>query len=338
MNTTAIIRLEIGNAIPAGNERETTAYLALWRQMDEFFTQCAFSAATGRGSGGVSCRISLDATALIDAMETARSASGTLTGQQIAHVEDPGQAVDAALAFEISREDGELQEEESYRIAMVFLQNLVIAATIAQPGSIQMLDARFSGEGAHRYEAPAFDSAIPYGALKACADFGWPELREPAFEEVWAWLEGCEASATDTAIKPINKALFTLLKIAEQRDEHRARPALLVMYLLEVLLDCRQLDSFAPLTRRIRLILGRIPDQADRLAELYETRNELFVGSQPVRRPPLICRNRAAVLREQTGQTHSPVDSGMSIALALLQDLVAHGAYRYEFTETLSRR
>ena len=338
MNATATIRLEIGNAIPAGNEHETDEYIALWRQLDEFFTQRAFTAAVGRGNGGRHCRVSLDAHALVAALETARSAAETLTGQQIAHVEDPDQAVDAALVFEISCEDGGIEEDESYRIANVFLQTLVMAANITRPGSIQVLDARFSGAGAHRYEAPAFDSAIPYGALKASADFGWPQLRAPAFEDVWSWLEGCEAGATDTAIKPVNKSLFTLLKIAEQRDEHRARPAMLVAYLLEVLLDCRQLDSFTSLTRRIRLVLGSIPDEADRLADLYETRNELFVGSQPVRRPPLICRNRAAVLREQTGQTHSPVDSGMSIALALLQDLVGHGAYRYEFTEKLSRR
>ncbi|MDT8322291.1 MAG: hypothetical protein RQ826_17380 [Xanthomonadales bacterium] len=337
MTSSATIKLEIGNAIPAGNEHETAAFLALWQEIGDFFRQRPFTARTGRNGDSGRFRVTLDANSLVNALEAARSQSETLTGHQLARVEDPGTAIDATLVLDIAREDGGLDEEASYHVATVFFQDLVMAAHIARPGSIQILDARFSGAGAHRYEAQSFDSELPYGALKAAADHGWPELRAPAFEAVWSWLEGSETSARDTAIKRINKALFTLLKITQQRDEHSARASLLVMYLLEVLLGCRRANSLKPLTQRIPMILGPIPDLADRLADLYEARNELFIGAHPVRRPPLIRRNRAGVLREQTGQYHSAVDAGLAIALALLQDLVAHGAYRYEFTETLTR-
>lgn len=337
MTASATIKLEIGNAIPAGNEHETAEFISLWREIGDFFRQRPFTARTGRDGDIGTFRVTLDADSLVGALEAARSQSETLTGHQLARVKDPGKAIDAALVLDIACEDCELDEEAGYRVATVFFQDLVMAAHIVRPGSIQILDTRFSGTGAHRYEAQSFDSELPYGALKAAADHGWPELRAPAFEAVWAWLEGSETSARDTAIKSINKALFTLLKIAQQRDEHSARASLLVMYLLEVLLDCRRVNSRSLLGHRIPMILGPIPDLADRLADLHEARNELFIGAHPVRRPPLVCRNRAGVLREQTGQYHSAVDAGLAMALALFQDLVAHGAYRYEFTETLTR-
>src|SRR5690606_6488931 len=135
-----------------------------------------------------------------------------------------------------------------------------------------------------RYEAQNFDARIFFGAGRIAGYNNWPLLGSPAPDKVWAWLEACENSQTEIAIKEINRVLFTLLKVAEQRHEYSARTVLLVIYQLELLLDDRHASSPTELRQRLRMILGAIPESADCLAELVEVRNNLFQGNQPVRR------------------------------------------------------
>lgn len=333
------IRLHIGNVIPHGNEVDTKHVIALWREINGFFNQPQqFSALSGIRGETRLYLVAMDASRILSVLENARDQSETFNGYRRAHIDDAGKTVDASLTLTISSENHSLEEEESYHVATVFIQQLVMAANIVRPGSIQILDAHFVGEGAHRFEAQNFDSRIFHGALKASVDNEWPKLHAHSLETVWQWLKGCQVSETDIAIKGINQVLFTLLKVAEQRHEYSARTVLLVQYQLEVLLDCRQFNSLESVSHRARQVLGRIPEAADCLAELHEVRHSLFMGHQPVRRLPLICHNTEKALRDQFDQHNSAVESGTALVLRLLQDLISHGAYSYEFTETFSRR
>ena len=338
MTSSATITLYIGNVIPQGNEKETRSIVELWQQLDTFFDQRKFVSVAGIRSNARPYLVSLDASSVLEVMEGARDQSQTFTGHRKAHIEDPGKVIGADLVVTVSREDQDMAEVESYQVAANFVQQLVLAANIVLPGSIQILDARFTGAGAHRFEAQNFDSKILFGAQKAARENSWPQLQQHSLETVWNWLEDCEVSHTHTAIKDVNKVLFTMLKVAEQRHEYSARTVLLIMYQLETLLDCRNSPSFNLLRNRARLVLGKIPEAADSFRELYEVRNNLFLANQPVHRPPLISHNTEEELREQIGQHNTAVELGTAIVLALLQDLIANGAREFEFAETFSRR
>jgi hypothetical protein len=134
----------------------------------------------------------------------------------------PTIAVDGALSITVTSNDHALDEIESYQVATIFLQQLNLAANIIIPGSMQVLNAQYTGAGAHRFEAQNFDSRILYGARRTAIYNDWPKLGSPTFDTVFAWLESCETSTVDTAIRDINKVLFTLLKVAEQRHEYSA--------------------------------------------------------------------------------------------------------------------
>lgn len=337
MRSSADVRLHIGNAVPLANERDTGLVIALWESIDGFFRERPFVAQSGITGASKPYLISLDASSLVALLKRAHEQSGSLSRYRKARVDDAGIAVDAELLIKVTSDGAALEEEECYQVATVFIQQLLMAAHILHPGSLQILDARFIGEGAHRYEAQSFDARIFNGARRTALENGWPKFQEHSLETVWQWLEGCEVSQSHTAIKDINKVLFTLLKVAQQRHEHSSRTALLVMYQLEVLLNCRHVRSSAFVAERSRLILGRIPESADRFSELHEVCNKLFVANRPVHRPPLICHNTANALREDIGQNNSAVEAGTAIVLVLLQDLIAHGAYDYHFTESVSR-
>lgn len=337
MRSSTTIQLQIGNAIPPGNEKETREIIEFWHRANAFFTDLLFTAQGQLNGPADSYRVSLDAGELIAAMENARDQSGSFSSHQLAYVEDPAKKITAGLSIAVSAEDHATTEEESYQVAAVFIQQLVIAVNLVRPGAIQLLNTRFAGEGAHKYEAQNFESRLFYGALKASQENKWPPLKTLSLEEVWSWLEGTESSQTDTAIKSINKVLFTLLKVAQQRHEYSARTALLVMYQLEIMLECRQINSLSDLRNRTALILGDFSDSANWLSELHDARNDLVMASVPVHRPPLICHTTGNALRKQSGQHHSAVESGTALVLALLHDLVAQGAQRYKFSEIMIR-
>jgi len=335
--TSATIKLQIGNALPPGNQAESARVISLWKTIHHFFTDTEFTAMAGINATSCRYHLSLDASALLALMEHAVTIAGSFDAYATKQGADSALPTNAALTITIKRTDQALTELESYQIASVFIQQLVLASHICLPGSIQILDSRYEGSGAHRYEAQTFDSKILYGAMKAASYNEWPVLALQSFDKVWDWLTFCETSCTDTALNNINKVLFTLLKVAEQRHEYSARTVLLVIYQLEVLLDCRQAGNHELLHARARSVLGAIPEQSNCLRELQEVRSNLFLASQPVHRPPLICNHTADALRGQIGQHNSAVESGTAMVLALLHDLIRHQAQSYTFSENWSR-
>jgi len=337
MASSRTIQLHIGNAIPPANARNTGGIIALWQQIGTFFSDRPFHAQSGIKGAARAYSITLDTSPLLQAMEHARDQSQSFSDHRRAHIDSPDNRIDGELAISVTGQDQALEELESYHVATVFLQQLVMTANLIHPGAFQVLDARFTGEGAHRFEAQQYDARIFHGALRTATSNEWPALETPELESVWNWLEHTGVAKADTAIRDINRVLFTLLKVAEQRHEYSARTVLMIMYQLEVLLDCRDSRSLELLRNRTQLVLGAIPEAADCFTELHDVRNGLFLANQPVNRPPLICHNTAEALREQIGQHNTAVESGTALVLALLQDLIAHNAQGYNFTESMSR-
>ncbi|MDT8397794.1 MAG: hypothetical protein RQ899_04185 [Pseudomonadales bacterium] len=337
MTSSLSLDLHIGNAIPHGNAAESAAIITLWQGLQDYFVQQAFTAQGSINGKAQSWLITLDSSRLLQALENAAVLAGGFDAYREAHVRDEEKSLAAVLNLDIACKDGTVSEVEAYQVATVFIQQIILAANIALPGSLQILDARFSGAGAHRFEAQTFDSIVFYGALKCARHGQGPALRTPAFDDVWQWLQTCEVSTTHTAIKSINKVLFTLLKVAEQRHEYSARTVLLVLYQLEVLLACRHAPAPDHIRQRTRLVLGSIPESADCFKELYEVRNSLFLGDQPVHRPPLISHGSGDELKARIGQHNTAVELGTALVLALLQDLLSHGQQDFAFKEILLR-
>jgi len=165
MTSSVTIQLHVGNAIPPGNEKETSDIIQFWHRASAFFANLRFTAQGQLNGVADSYSIGLDAGDLIAAMENARDQSGSFSKHQLAHVNDPAVAIAARLTVTVSAENRTTTEEESYQVANVFIQQLVLAVNLLRPGAIQLLDTRFAGEGAHRYEAQNYDARIFYLSL-----------------------------------------------------------------------------------------------------------------------------------------------------------------------------
>ncbi len=328
------IVLNIAKAIPHGNSQDSAAIVALWRTIAAQLGTSKFSAQSSDKAVVKSYEVSMDASALLAVMEKAVSSAGSFDGYREAHGNDASVSLAGSLKFSIAAGGVVLEGMEAYAVATIFLQQLVLASNLVLPGSFQMLGASFSGSGSHLVEAGVADSVI-FGGVRNSQKEGWP--RQPALEfaHVWQWLEQTEVSQTHTALKGINKVLLTMLKVAEQRHEYSARTVLLVLFQLEILLDTHTRHDAVLLRKRLRMVLGNIPERADCIKELSGVRNELFVGTQPVHRPPLLTHTVRDELAEQLGQYNMVVINGSAMVFALLRELINRKARTFVFTESV---
>lgn len=332
MSTSTTIQLDIGNALPQANAADSSRILALWREIGSYFRNHTFSAQSRPGARVKPYHISLDAAGLVQTMEQAVAAGG-FERQRAAHVGDRSAPIAGSLRVSVTDPAGGLQEREVYEVATLFLQQLVIAANLVLPGSCQILAARWAGPAAHLVEAGVADSVIFGGARQVLRE-GWT-LPAPGFEVVWSWLQARELGHSHTAIKAIDKVLLTQLKVAEQRHEYSARTVLLVLFQLEMLLDCHTKNDAALLRKRLRLLLGDVPVSADCIKDLFSVRNELLLGHQPVMRPPLLAHDMQDELQDQLGQHNMTVINAAALVQALLLQLIAQNGSDFVFNESV---
>jgi len=338
MSASHTIHLYIGNALPHGSAAESADILALWQEIQSFFQKHVFSATCGGRAEPRTCHITLDAGVLLALMQQALDNTGSFDAWRQSHARDVNNTLAASLLLEISSEENLSSEVEAYEIATIFLQQLVIAANLVRPGACRLLQTAFHGEGGHRYEAQPYDSKLYYGAFRNMLDLGWWNRHNPVFGKVWQWLEKSAGSHACTAIESLDKVLFTMLKVAEQRNEMSSRTALLVVYQLETLLDCRSPLDARLLRNRIKLILGEFPEAADCINELYGVRDGLLLGSRPVQRPPLITHDNIAEFLEQVDVHNNAVETGSALVLVILRELISRDAQGFDFTERLGFR
>ena len=332
MSACRSILLSIGNALPHGNAAESASILTLWQEVQTHFRKRAFTARPS-SDGHSNWLVTLDAGFMLALMEQALRGAGSFDAWRQLHVHTANNSISASMLLEIASEDAAPDEREAYEAATFFVQQLVIALNLVQPGALRLLQTSFEGDGGHRYEAQAFDAKLYYGAFRNLRNLGWWQRHNPGLDKVWQWLERTEGSHDCTAIKSLDKVLFTMLKVAEQRNEQSSRTALLVAYQLETLLDCRHPMDARHLRNRIRLILGDLPEAADCISELYAVRDGLLLGSRPVQRPQLISYESVDGFTELVDEQSSAVELGLALVIVLLRELISHDSHSYVFTE-----
>lgn len=335
MSTSTTIELAIANALPQANQADSGRIVELWRAIGTHFRNHGFSAQHRPGARVKLYNLGLDAGSLLQAMEQALQA-GSFDRQRAAHIVDRNAPVSGSLLLTVADRTGELQEREVYEVANLFLQQLVMAANLALPGSIQILAARYAGPGAHLVEAGVADSVIFGAARRVLQDAA--SLPALDFAQAWNWLDGLQLSHSHTAIKAIDKVLLTQLKVAEQRHEYSARTVLLVLFQLELLLDCHGRNDAALLRKRLRMLLPDLPESLDCIRDLFSVRAELLQGFQPVQRPPLLAHDMQDELQEQLGQHNLTVINAAALVHALLAQLVARGCSDFVFSESVALR
>ena len=335
MTSELSFHIHVDNIIPHADKQASQKIFTIWKAANQFFSNIDYQCASANGNKILSLKANLDLSGAVEMIESALQRSESLDQYRQLHAEDSKTDISAVLAMSLTTAENTepLTIEDGYYIASIFQQQLFLSLNLAFPGSCKLIGTRLVGPNAHLYEAQSFDSKIFYDARMSCKQENWPTLQSLDLPTIWTWLNTQGFSRTNTAITNINKVLFNMLKLAQQRHRFGSRSALLVSQQFELLLNSQEESS---LRNRTQLILGDIPEAADCFAALLKLRSELMAGNHPIRRPALICHSLTEESSEQIESHNSTIELAASIILCMLQTLIKSGKDKFKFKESLA--
>ncbi|OUS29251.1 hypothetical protein A9Q99_09060 [Gammaproteobacteria bacterium 45_16_T64] len=330
------ITLNIGNAIPNAGDNESNWIISAWEGADKYIKGIEFNVEDPYQATLVNHQLSLDASDLIQTLRNAQKLSGGFASYLQSCKNEEG-ATQGKIVVTLVSEQDDIEPYSQYHSISVFVQQLVLAMNIALPGSCQILNGVYEGEGAGLFEPPQIDSTIFTNGWLSAFDAEWPILKPIKFEHVWHWLDQRKTSETDTALSTVNKVMFCLLDLAHQSPVYSAGNVLLVSHMLELFGQMEDDVNHNLLRERISIILGHPSDKADSFNELYRMKHSLIRSEQPIKRPAVIYHDSDDEIIQQLEMHNSPVEQALAIVLALIQDLVIHNSSSYHFSERVVR-
>ena len=336
MHRSATISLYVDNLIPNAGDNESAWILSVWEGANERLKTVEFKSEDPYRSAVAEYRVSANLDEVVTLLRQAHARCGSFAGYLQQAQQPNGPSTSARLHFQFDAVQGNLELYSLYNAVGTFIHQLVLALNIALPGSCEMVGTIYEGDSSERFEAPEFSSALFTNAWLSAFDADWPQLKPIHFHEVWQWLAARRTSETDVAMGDTNKVLFGLLEMAQHHYATGERDGILVAHMIEILLKVP--DGNLHLIRdRVVAALGKPSARADSFNELYRLKERLVRGDYPVRRPALIVHEADDPILQQLEMHNSPVEQGAAIVLALIQDLVNHGAGEYQFTQHISR-
>jgi hypothetical protein len=333
MTSELSFHIHVDNIIPHADKQASQNIFTLWKAANQFFNDIDYECTSANGNKILKLKVRLDLSGAVEILESALQRSESLDQYRQLHAEDSKTDIGAVLAMSLISKEDPLTIEDAYYIASTFWQQLFLSLNLTYPGSCKLIGAHLVGPSSHLYEAQSFDSKLFYDARMSCKQESWPALQNLDLPTTWKWLNTQGFSRTNTAITNINKVLFNLLKLAQQRHRFGSRSALLVSQLFDLLLHSQEVTS---LRNRTKLILGDIPEAVDCFAALLSLRSELVAGNHPVRRPALICHSPSEESSEQIESHNSTIELAASILLSLIQILIKSDNNKFKFIESLA--
>jgi hypothetical protein len=333
MTSELSFHIHVDNIIPHADKQGSQEVFSIWKAASHFFNELSYECVSANGLQILSTKIKLDLSGAVEILESALERSGSFDNYRELHSENSDTDVGAILAMTIglNDKDARLATEDAYYIASTFQQQLFLTMNLAFPGSCKLIGTRFVGHNAHLYEAQSFDSKLFYDARMCSHQQSWPALQKLDLTSVWAWLNMQGFSRSDIAISSINKVLFNMLKLAQQRHRFGSRSALLATKQFQLLLDTQDETR---LRNRTSLVLGQIPEASDCFVALLQLRRELFEGHHPVRRPALICHSSYEENREQMSSHNTTIELAATMIVALVQQLIKTEKSKFQFKES----
>ena len=316
MATSETIKLIIDDVVPNAGPNESDWIVSAWEGLQKHLQNVAFQVEDPYRVELDQFTVSVDASAVISLLKTASEDRDGFAHYLQAALDDD-LPLGAHLMITISCESDLAEKYTVYHAVNVLVQQIMLAMNIAFPGSCQFLETCFEGADAEYFDAPEFDSTMFTNGWLSAFEAEWPSLKPLKFADVWKWLEQQGTSETDTALRPINKVLFGMLELSQQRNVFEARDALLVAHMLETLVGTVDQRGSDIVRSRIAGILGNPSPKADSFNELYRLKFAMIRGDLPVRRPALSFHDADEEILQQLEAHNSPIEQALAVLLGL---------------------
>jgi len=169
-------------------------------------------------------------------------------------------------------------------------------------------------------------------AWVVATEWEWPLLDPIPVSASWSWLESSGFRATSIAVKPVHKALVSLLEVAANPHLSESLETIFLAQAFESLLmggPGRGIGEV--LKERIELILGAPAAHKKWLNDFYKLRSQVVHGSYPVIRTGVAADEEYF---DWSKEFWMPLNRARAVLLALLQRLIGNGSTGFAFTQS----
>jgi hypothetical protein len=218
-----------------------------------------------------------------------------------------------------------------------FIQYWFLAMNLALPGSFTTFRAIYPNETDQDCPPPNLHGATLEAAYEHSRKRAWPPIRQLSFVKVWNWLQQGFPYDTHIAHDPLDRSLFTILRICEP-GLHDTDRILLIAQALEGLLLPGKEQVGTLLRQRLELVLGVPPIKRNWFSRFYDLRSRIAHGDYPLLCPGDYLNVDPPEVDEYVATFFEPTDEAVAVLVSLLQDLAATNARRYLFEQQVHRQ
>lgn len=324
-----VIRCSNISGSSAETEHLNHEYIEFWAQVAEFFEShyIAFE--------GHRVRISLEIDDVLNVLdnlklENLKNYFDRLQEEaEVSGTFDPC-AAEFKIKF-IEAPDSELWDRNYF--SHRFVELLFLAMNLCKRGACNLANFRFScDKSSNAIYVDSIESA-----WHSADQNNWPTLKELNFSIVWNWLVKNGGLEYTLAKTPINKAIAVLLRLSYNFSLISASEVVLVSQVIESFLINKTEPKARALEKKLPVLFGNPPNNLAKWAsKFYKLRSDIVHGEYPIFRPRFEeVDEHFDESSEYYWELVDAVYTGMSIILAIMQDLAAQDAERYSFQEKI---
>jgi len=332
-------KVEIGTPGPASGNTEIEPWIAVWREAAAHFGANAPPRLLVDHEPDRWYHVTIDVSDVVDVFETdlaLRNGDEVLVHERWAKREALGEHPLGAHLLVTLAPAGGHDSEGSLHVLGRFIQHWFLAMNLALPGCCTTFRPRLPLEADPDPLPPDLSGSFLENAYEHSLKRGWPQLRQLPLLQMWDWLQAELLYDTHIAKDPLDRALFTVLRVCEPELQDTDR-ILLIAQALEGLLSPGKEQVGNLLRQRLEVVLGPAPGKKNWFARFYDLRSRIAHGDYPLLRPGQFVGRDLPPVGEYTATFWEPTDQATAVLLALLQDLAAANVRQYSFEQIVHR-
>lgn len=327
-----LIRIGTMNFAPDDARTPIKPIIALWEQIDNFFSNYKIAARAHDLSKVADYLVDVDASKAIENLRLIHEYN-TTSGDRADLFERiyPNLECGITLVFRFRPVNQTAIDcpHTPRRLVDLLLQEIFVAANLCLPASCKfykVTDLDRTGLPPPSMYCFYFEDCARFGR-----DDGWPKFREIQFADAWNWLMACGIHDLDIAATPVQRALFSLLEMARYENFNIAE-VLLISQALDGLLVKEGEPIQRTLSRRIANIVGTPSKQQNWVKEFYDLRSNIAHGTYPIVREHAT-HEESPEVSQYHEQYFVPLVRAVAALLAILQDMIVSRATEYRFEQ-----
>jgi hypothetical protein len=213
-----------------------------------------------------------------------------------------------------------------------FIAQIALAACIAKPGAIEMMDAGIVFIDDEIKTTRPFFSGL-WNVWLHAEKRKWPLIVRMSILDVWSWVQKLPGIADGIGKGPVGRALAAMAYLLKEEPTESPIDLVWALIGLEALYVRGKEALGEQLRRKTEVFLGPRHEFKKQVTHMYQFRSDLMHGSVDIPFPANLYDDDGAGIESFLNGQYECELTATAILLASLQKLIQNGWYSLEFEE-----